>query len=496
MPVSNLQTPEFDNSYARLPARFYAEQLPEHVSNPALIKINAELAAHLGIDADWLASNEGIDTVAGNHIPTGASPVSAAYAGHQFGNWNPQLGDGRAVLLGEVLASDGERYDVQLKGSGRTPWSRGGDGRSPLGPVLREYIVSEAMAVLGVPTSRSLAAVATGDTVYREQALPGAVLTRVAKSHIRIGTFQYFAARQDEEALKLLVEHVIERHYPGAAQAENPTLAMLEQIISAQAALIAKWQLLGFIHGVMNTDNVLLSGETIDYGPCAFIDQFDASKVFSSIDHGGRYAYRNQPSIAHWNLSRLAQCLLPLLGDDEEQSVALAQAAIDTYPDQFLAAHKHGMNTKLGLRLSMEGDEELVQTLLELMTSENLDFTLTFRRLADLAFPGSSAVSVAELIEFSPKFQGWIRQWQQRAELENISAEQRQTAMYAVNPVYIPRNHLLEAAITAATDNADLEPFHRLHQVLSQPFDYRPEHAEFARPPHPEEVVRQTFCGT
>ncbi len=317
----------FDNSYARLPERFYARQVPEPVAAPGPIRVNRELAARLGIDLDWLASDEGMRVVAGNAIPPGAEPMATVYAGHQFGGYNPQLGDGRAILLGEVLSPDGKRFDLQLKGSGPTPYSRGGDGRSPLGPVLREYIVSEAMYRLGVPTTRALAAVSTGDTVARDRFLPGAVLARVASSHIRIGTFEYFAARRDTEALQLLARHVIERHYPAAQHSDNPVLALLEGVIARQAQLIAQWQLLGFIHGVMNTDNMLICGETIDYGPCAFMDQFNPDQVFSSIDHGGRYAYRKQPGIAHWNLSCLAQALLPVLHEDQERAVELAQHA-------------------------------------------------------------------------------------------------------------------------------------------------------------------------
>ena len=306
----------FDNSYQQLPERFYSRLAPTPVSKPGPVRFNQSLAGQLGISADWLSSTGGIESLSGNRVPTGAEPIATAYAGHQFGNWVPQLGDGRAILLGEVIGPDGQRYDIQLKGSGRTPYSRGGDGRAPLGPVLREYIVSEAMAALGVPTSRALAAVSTGDAVYREGVLPGAVLTRVAQSHIRIGTFQYFYSRQDHEGLRLLADHVISRHYPEAAAAGNPVQALLEGVIAAQARLIAQWQLLGFIHGVMNTDNMLLSGETIDYGPCAFMDEFHPNRVFSSIDRQGRYAYSNQPGIAHWNLANLAQTLLPLMDED------------------------------------------------------------------------------------------------------------------------------------------------------------------------------------
>ena len=486
----------FDNSYSRLPARFYARQKPEPVSAPSLIKVNDRLAAELGIDPGWLKSSEGIATLAGNQVPDGASPLSAAYAGHQFGGWNPQLGDGRALLLGEVIAANGIRYDIQLKGSGRTPWSRGGDGRAPLGPVLREYLVSEAMAQLGAPTSRSLAAVSSGDQVYRETALPGAVLTRVAQSHIRIGTFQYFSARGDREALELLLQHVLERHYPDSLEADNPALELLRQAINSQAELVARWQLLGFIHGVMNTDNMLLSGETIDYGPCAFMDQFHPDTVFSSIDHGGRYAYRNQPSIAHWNLSCLAQCLLPLLDADEEAALALAQTAIDAFPDRFLAAYLQGMNAKLGLREQRDGDRELGQELLSIMARQSMDFTLSFRRLAELASPDTEQAGVAGLITLPDALQPWLEAWRARLAEEPLEPARRQAEMFRANPAFIPRNHLVEEALAKATDQQDLEPFHKLLSVLENPFNYAPELSDFALPPRPEQVVRQTFCGT
>ena len=303
----------FNNTYSELSKRFYSKQLPVPVTKPGLIRVNHDVASLLGIDPEWLASEEGINVIAGNLVPDGAEPIATVYAGHQFGSWNPQLGDGRAVLLGEVIGVDGERYDIQLKGSGQTPYSRSGDGRAPLGPVLREYILSEAMAALNIPTSRALAAVTTGEQVFRERALEGAILARVAKSHIRIGTLQFFAARSDTESVKTLVNHVIARHYPDSANSDNPALSLLEQVMARQAGLIARWQAVGFIHGVMNTDNMLLSGGTIDYGPCAFMDTYDPSSVYSSIDHGGRYAYRNQPYIAHWNLACLAQALVPLI---------------------------------------------------------------------------------------------------------------------------------------------------------------------------------------
>jgi uncharacterized protein YdiU (UPF0061 family) len=487
----------FDNSYAQLPERFFARQPPTPVAQPGLIKANHSLAMELGIDPQWLESPEGVATVAGNNIPQGAEPIATAYAGHQFGGWNPQLGDGRAVLLGELISPGGQRFDFQLKGSGPTPWSRGGDGRAPIGPVLREYILSEAMNVLGVPTTRALAAVTTGERVMREGSAPGAVLARVAKSHIRIGTFQYFSARGDTEALRLLADHVIARHYPAAAAAENPYLAMLNGVIAGQAALIAHWQLLGFIHGVMNTDNMLLSGETVDYGPCAFIDEFHPDTVFSSIDHGGRYAYRNQPSIAHWNLSNLAQCLLPLFAAEADDALPLAQTAIDTFPDIFLREHQRGMNRKLGLHDAAVVDQSLAEDLLTLMAAEKTDFTLTFRRLADLVHTGnSSRETVAALFEFPPSFDSWLQRWRQCLASDTAPEAERQASMDRVNPVFIPRNHLVEEVIQAALFDQDFEPFLRLSAVLEKPFDFRADQARYATGPLPEQVVSQTFCGT
>ncbi len=471
--------------------------MPVPVAKPGLIRVNHPLARQLGIDPHWLESEQGVDFLAGNHIAEGSEPLAAVYAGHQFGGWNPQLGDGRAILLGEVIAEDGVRYDIQLKGSGRTPYSRGGDGRAPLGPVLREYIVSEAMAAMGVPSSRTLGAVSSGEWVIREGRLPGAVLARVAQSHIRIGTLQFFAARRDNDALGVLVDHVIQRHYPQAAEAENPVRSMLDGIIARQASLVAQWQSLGFIHGVMNTDNMLLSGETIDYGPCAFMDDFELGRVFSSIDHGGRYAYGNQPSIAHWNLSVLTQALLPLLDDDPDMALASGQAAIDAFPDLYQAAFTNLMLKKLGINEKTTGDVQLIQDLLQLMQAEKADFTLSFRRLSDLvAAETASGGGVGSLFEPPEAFGPWLARWRQRLDREPSDAAARQQAMYAVNPVYIPRNHLVEEAIEAAQKYQDFGPFNRLVDVLANPFVYNEENAVYATPPRPEQIVSQTFCGT
>jgi len=475
----------FDNTYAQLPDRFFSVQNPTPVATPGLIRINQSLAAQLGIDGAWLASAEGLEVLAGNAIPSGASPIATVYAGHQFGSWNPQLGDGRAVLLGEVLDAQGQRFDIQLKGSGPTPYSRGGDGRAPLGPVLREYIVSEAMFALGVPTTRSLAAVTTGEPVFRESALPGGVLTRVAKSHIRIGTFEFFAVKQDIDGLKILADHVIARHYPDAAKAENPYLALLAAAISSIAALVSQWQQLGFIHGVMNTDKSLLSGETIDYGPCAFMDSFDPTKVYSAIDRGGRYAYQKQPEIAHWNLMVLAQSLLPLIDADQEQAVVLAKEALAQFPIAFHAHHRRGMAAKLGLANATQPDEQLIRELLELMNNEAMDYTLTFRHLSD---PASHKLLPVRLMP-------WIEDWLARAATET-DGKPDYTLMRAVNPMCIPRNHLIEAVINAAIGEDDFGPFEEFVKVLQTPYDDLPLDSPFTQPPRPDQIVQNTFCGT
>ncbi len=462
------------------------------VTKPGLIRVNHDVASLLGIDPEWLASEEGINVIAGNLVPDGAEPIATVYAGHQFGSWNPQLGDGRAVLLGEVIGVDGERYDIQLKGSGQTPYSRSGDGRAPLGPVLREYILSEAMAALKIPTSRALAAVTTGEQVYRERVLEGAILARVAKSHIRIGTLQFFAARGDTESVKTLVDHVIARHYPDSANSDNPTLSLLEQVMARQASLIARWQAVGFIHGVMNTDNMLLSGETIDYGPCAFMDTYDPSSVYSSIDHGGRYAYRNQPYIAHWNLACLAQALVPLIADDEQSATEKAQGALSGFPSMVGGEIIDKLRQKIGLTETRQQDDVLIQDFLDLLESNQLDFTLAFRRLSELPV---EAEGVKFLFDFPESFASWIKRWQQRCSEENISDEDRYKNMTAVNPVLIPRNHVVESAISNAY-RGDFELFDRLTDRLATPFEHQRDDAIFATPPLPDEIVRQTFCGT
>jgi uncharacterized protein YdiU (UPF0061 family) len=486
----------FQNTYAALPAGFFARVAPTPVASPKLVKLNRPLATHLGLDPDRLASPEGVEILAGKRIPDGADPIAMAYAGHQFGHFVPQLGDGRAILLGEVIDADGVRRDIQLKGSGPTPFSRRGDGRAALGPVLREYIVSEAMAVLGIPTTRSLAAVVTGENVMRETPLPGAVLTRVASSHIRVGTFQYFAARGDTEGVRRLADHVIERHYPDLKSNDRPYHALLGGVIARQADLIARWLLVGFIHGVMNTDNTSISGETIDYGPCAFLDQYDPATVFSSIDEQGRYAYGNQPRIALWNLTRFAECLLPLLSDQQDKAIEEAQSALGDFPEKFTNAYQAGLRGKIGLFTARDGDEALVQDLLDAMAKNQADFTLTFRRLSDAAGDPASEANVRSLFADPAAFDEWASRWRQRIADEPRSAGERQAAMRAVNPAFIPRNHRVEAVIQAAVNNDDYAPFEELITLLSKPYDDQPAFAAYADPPQPEQRVLQTFCGT
>lgn len=489
----------FDNTYARLPERFYARLDPTPVAVPRLIRLNVELARNLGLDPDMLASERGVEILAGNRVAEGAEPLAQAYAGHQFGSFVPQLGDGRAILLGEVLARDGARYDIQLKGSGPTPFSRRGDGRAALGPVLREYIVSEAMAALGMPTTRALAAVTTGEQVLRESALPGAVLTRVAASHLRVGTFQYFAARGDTEGTRRLADYAIARHYPEAALAKQPYRALLDGVIARQAHVVAQWMLLGFIHGVMNTDNTSISGETIDYGPCAFMEAYDRATVFSSIDHGGRYAYGNQPPAALWNLMRLAEALLPVLVQEtgsEEAALAWANEALAAFEPRFEAARNAGLRRKIGLFTEREGDAGLTEDLLERMSANRADFTLTFRRLCDAAAGPEGDGGVRALFADPGDYDSWASAWRRRLNEELGSGQARATAMRAVNPMFIPRNHLVEAALDAAVRQQDFQTFEELLDVVSRPYEDRPNLERYATPARPEERVRQTFCGT
>ncbi|PST26434.1 YdiU family protein [Mesorhizobium plurifarium] len=485
----------FDNSYARLPQNFYARVEPGPVAEPWLIKFNRPLAEELGLDIEAL-ERDGAAIFSGNKVPPGAEPLAMAYAGHQFGTFVPQLGDGRAILLGEVTDASGRRRDIQLKGAGQTPYSRRGDGRAALGPVLREYIVSEAMHALGVPTTRALAAAVTGQPVYREQILPGAVFTRVAASHIRVGTFQFFAARGDMDSVRTLADYVIDRHYPELKSDEKPYLALFKAVAARQAALIARWLHVGFIHGVMNTDNMTISGETIDYGPCAFMDAYDSKTVFSSIDQFGRYAYANQPAIGQWNLARLAETLVTLFDPVADTAVNLANDALGEYGSIFQKQWLNGMRRKIGLFTDEDEDLDLVQSLLTLMQKGKADFTLTFRRLAASAENGAADTELASLFETPETISPWLEDWRRRLGRETQTASELAAAMRAVNPAFIPRNHRVEQAIDAATEDADFSLFEALLDVTSRPYEDQPDHAAYAAPPEPGEEVLQTFCGT
>ena len=479
----------FDNSYARLPEHFFARLNPKPVKIPKLIRFNESLAKQLGLDVKQLKADDSSQVFSGNQILEGAEPLAMAYAGHQFGGWSQQLGDGRALLLGEVIDEAGTRFDIQLKGSGPTPFSRRGDGRATLGPVLREYIMSESMHALGVPTTRALAAVTTGEDVYREQTMPGAIFTRVAKSHVRVGTFQYFAARQDQDALKTLADYVIDRLHPEAQDAPNPYLGLLQAVIEAQVSLVAKWMNLGFIHGVMNTDNVTISGETIDYGPCAFMDEFHPNRVFSSIDEQGRYSYSNQPRITHWNLVQFAQTLLPLIAQTEEAAAPAAQKAVNDIPTQYTRKYQTGLNAKLGLGEIREGDANLAAGLFAIMAQQNADYTLTFRGLAE------DEEVFRKQFDEPDSIDDWLLKWKHRSKQEPDSMTQRTTRMMSVNPAFIPRNHRVDQAIVAALEG-DYSPFDRLLKAMGPPYKNQPDKQDLMAPPMADEVVPYTYCGT
>lgn len=487
----------FDNSYARLQDKFFVAMSPTPVAAPSMIRLNKGLAQHLGLDARYLNTDEGLAFFAGNEIPKGAHPLAMAYGGHQYGRWAHRLGDGRAILLGEHINQEGIRNDIVLKGSGRTPFSRRGDGRAALGPILREYIVSEAMAVLGVPTTRALAAVTTGEMVLREGPMPGAILTRIAKSHVRVGTFELFAAERDMGRVRELADYVIQRHYPQALETDNPYLSFLKEVISAQAKLIAEWQLIGFIHGVMNTDNMSIAGETIDYGPCAFMDRYHSDTVYSSIDRYGRYAYCNQPQVAHWNLSCLAQALVPLLGAEGCLGSEQAMQALNAFPEQFETAYLDGLRPKLGLVEKYDGDKVLGEDLLRMMEENKADFTLTFRALSKMsATVSQSDDEVRQRFENPDHFDEWAVQWRRRLSLEFLSDTERQSLMNKTNPSVIARNHLVEEAIRAAVDHNDFGPFEALVSILETPYVDQPEGSLYILPPRDDQVVQATFCGT
>ena len=482
----------FDNTFVAEMEGFYSPVQAEPASAPQLLRFNAALADELGLDAAALNSPAGAQIFAGNVTPSGAQPVALAYAGHQFGGFSPQLGDGRALLLGELFDRQGRRVDLQLKGTGRTPFSRRGDGRAALGPVLREYLMGEAMHALGIPTTRALAAVSTGDPVFRETTLPGAVLARVAASHIRVGSFQFFAARGENKRVQQLADYVIVRHYPQLVNEAQPYLALLTTIRDQQAALIAQWMLVGFIHGVMNTDNMTVSGQTIDYGPCAFMDYYDPATVFSSIDYHGRYAYRNQPVIGQWNLARLAETMLPLLDADSDKAIEVGTAIIEgfmpVYEEHWLA----GMRAKLGLRGAQDDDRTLIQDWLDLLQAQRVDFTLACRYLADVV-RGDSAPLAGLCADFSA-LESWLTRWQQRLGAGNEAAIA--VAMDRINPLFIPRNHLVEAALASAVNAGDYGPFDKLMDVTSAPFTDRDGFDIYRQPAPPSGAPYQTFCGT
>jgi uncharacterized protein YdiU (UPF0061 family) len=480
-------TVTLDDRFARELAEMAVRWRAEEAADPRLLVLNEPLAAELGLDPAWLRSSEGLRLLVGNLVPRGATPVAQAYAGHQFGGFVPRLGDGRALLLGEVVGADGSLRDLHLKGSGRTPFARGGDGQAAVGPMLREYVVSEAMHALGIPTTRSLAVVATGRPVLRETLLPGAVLARVASSHLRVGSFQYARAIGDADLLRRLADHAISRHHPSAAAAERPYLALFEAVVTAQASLVAQWMLVGFVHGVMNTDNMTISGETIDYGPCAFMEAFDPATVYSSIDAGGRYAYGNQPVVAQWNLARLAEALLPLFHDDQEQAVDLAVASLSTFGGHYDAAWSAGMRAKLGLPGGLDDavTSPLVDELLALLQHSHVDHTSFFRALGAAA-RGDAEPARGLFLDLAA-FDGWAERW--RALGPDADAMDR------VNPVYIPRNHLVEEALDAAT-GGDLTPLERLLDAVTSPYDERPGLQRYAAPAPEDFGAYRTFCGT
>jgi uncharacterized protein YdiU (UPF0061 family) len=478
----------FDNSYTRLPELLYSRLNPVPVQEPSMAVFNHALAETLGLNPEILAGSEGVSMFSGNELPEGAEPIAQAYAGHQFGYFT-MLGDGRTILLGEHIAPDNKRFDIQLKGSGQTPYSRRGDGRAALGPMLREYIISEAMHALGIPTTRSLAVVRTGESVSRETTMPGAILTRVAASHIRVGTFQYAVALGEPDLLRTLADYTIQRHYPDLADANNPYLGLLHAVMERQASLVAKWQLVGFIHGVMNTDNMALSGETIDYGPCAFMDAYDPATVFSSIDHMGRYAYGNQPVIAQWNLARFTETILPLLHSDQEKALLLGQEAIEAFPELFQHHWLSGMRAKLGLFNEEADDASLIETLLSWMHQSQADFTNTFRTLS------SGTVEKAPFFQ-TPGFSAWQAQWQARLIRQPESFEAALQLMRAVNPSVIPRNHRVELALTDAVEQGDFSVMHSLLDILQTPYADLPIGTDYHLPPVPGGAAYQTFCGT
>ena len=486
------------STYRDLGAQFYTDQLPTPVNAPAMIRFNPALAEGLNLSSSMGNRAEILQVCAGNARASSGQPIATVYAAHQFGGWNPRLGDGRAILLGEARAKDGLLYDIQLKGSGRTAYSRSGDGRSPLGPVLREYIVSEAMAALGIPTTRALAAVTTGETVVRESALPGAILTRVAQSHIRIGTFQFFSSKNDLDSLTLLADYVIERHFKHAVERSSKEryLALLDCVVQAQARLIAQWMSVGFIHGVMNTDNMLVCGETVDYGPCAFLDTYNPKKVFSSIDQQGRYAFMNQASIGQWNVSWLAQALLPLMFGPELSVIEQVKPVLEGFGGTFDRSYQQLMAEKLGFTQCDGDTRALLVSLLQLMVEQDADYTLTFRALTDQLASTNDENIPDDIYRLGGGFQVWLGHWKALLVAKNIDSDQAYALMMQRNPLYIPRNHWVQAAIEKATREQDFTLFHHMVDTLADPFEFNRKNLKFAKAPLAEEAVMRTFCGT
>jgi len=493
----------FNNQYAKiLHNGFFTRTMPTPVPDPALIRFNHELAVEMDLNMDDVSPDQLAEWFSGNQVPAGAEPVSMVYSGHQFGFYTPQLGDGRAILLGEVIGQNGQNYEIQLKGSGRTAYSRNGDGRSPLGPVLREYLVSEAMYRLGVPTTRALAAVTTGDAVYREEVLPGGILTRVASSFVRVGTFEYHARRSGREGVRTLADYVIGKSFPELSESENPYLALLETVIGRQALLIAKWMQLGFVHGVMNTDNMSVVGETIDYGPCAFMDGFAVDRVFSFIDQQGRYAYGRQPGIALWNLTRFAECLALAVDPEADAAIEAVRPVLEKFQTLYEKDWMAGMQAKCGFvreeRNTGTSQGLLVKDLLSLMHECSSDFTITFRELSRLSDQAEKQDHefLKQFASKKPAARDWLVKWRTALHIQGIEQKQRQSQMQCVNPVYIPRNHLIEEAIRGAEDHGDFSTFHELHEILKAPFTKQGGKQRYESLPSPEQEVKQTFCGT
>ena len=485
----------FDNSYARLPKSFFECIKPTPVKEPKLVRFNKLLANEIGLnvieDNDILS-----DIFSGNIVPEGSEPIALVYAGHQFGYFVPQLGDGRAILLGEIVNNGGCRFDIQLKGSGQTSYSRSGDGRAPLGAVIREYIISEAMHSLNIPTTRSLAIIVTGELVSRETLLPGGILTRIASSHLRVGTFEYFAASDDQENLQLLADYSINRHFPNIKKSNLRYQTFLESVCDRQAALIAKWMHVGFVHGVMNSDNASISGETIDYGPCAFMDSYDPATVFSSIDHHGRYAYGNQPNIAQWNIACLGECLLPLIHPDRNKAIGIAEEILDSFQDKFRKYWLSGMYKKIGLTQNEPEDINLLEQLLELMKENKTDYTLTFRYLSDAIENDTGNSNFEKQFLSQNKISEWLVSWRKRLKIQSASFKKIKMSMQKENPAFIPRNHRIEKAIYEAVDNNDYSYMDHLILLLNKPYQDQPNNSEYMHPPEKPDHNYQTFCGT